>query len=131
MIKKQLIAVGILSICLFAAGCGSSTTDVKQNTEPVVDVQTAGTQEKETETQGVRAETQEAELSELEKKMEEFNNNILAGQVNMTVGNTHRDGQIVCCGRRVHLGNDLFDDRFDGIRIQIHDQNLFPINVTN
>lgn len=60
LMKKQLIAVGILSICLFASACGSNTTDIEQETETVAVLETA--------------ETQEIELSELEQQIEEFMN---------------------------------------------------------
>ena len=33
MKRKQMVAVGILSICLLTCGCGSNTTITGQNTE--------------------------------------------------------------------------------------------------
>lgn len=62
MKRKQLIAVGILSICLFASGCGSNTTGTEQGAEDTVIVQE--TEMQETETQ--EAETQETEVQETE-----------------------------------------------------------------
>ena len=38
---------------------------------------------------------------------------ILAGQVDMAVGNSQRYGVGLLVGRRVHAGDDLPDDRFD------------------
>lgn len=62
MKRKQLTAVGILSICLFASGCGSNTASTEQGTENTVIVQE--TEMQETETQ--EAETQEVEIQENE-----------------------------------------------------------------
>lgn len=45
MKRKQLLAVGILSICLFASGCGSNTTGTEQGTEDIAVVQETETQE--------------------------------------------------------------------------------------
>lgn len=42
--KKQLIAVGILSVCLFASGCGSNAVNEKTKTEDTVIVQETETQ---------------------------------------------------------------------------------------
>lgn len=61
MKRISLMLIGILSICLFAVGCGSNTTGKGQT------IDTQGTEQQETE-------TQEVELSELEKKIQEFEN---------------------------------------------------------
>ena len=39
MKRKQLIAVGILCICLFASACGSNTTGTEQGAEDTTVVQ--------------------------------------------------------------------------------------------
>ena len=70
MKRKQLVAVGILSICLLACGCGNNTTITGQDAEDTVIVQESETQETgEAETQEVETqevETQEAEPQETE-----------------------------------------------------------------
>lgn len=55
--KKQLIAVGILSVCLFASGCGSNAVNEETKTEDTVIVQ---------ETEMQETETQEVEMQEVE-----------------------------------------------------------------
>lgn len=80
MKRKQLKAVGILSICLLAFGCGSNTTGTEQATEDIVAVQTTepqgietqGTETQETETQ--EAEAQETETQETADNVEENEN---------------------------------------------------------
>ena len=72
MRRKQLVAVGILSICLFASGCGSNTVSTEQGTENTVIVQETEMQEteiKEVETQEV--ETQETESQDVETQTPE------------------------------------------------------------
>lgn len=62
MKRFYLMLIAILSICLLAVGCGSNTVD-KQS----IDTQITEQQEE--------IDTQEVELSELEKKIQEFENN--------------------------------------------------------
>lgn len=45
MKRKQIVAVGILSICLLTGGCGSNTTITGQNAEDTVTVQETETKE--------------------------------------------------------------------------------------
>lgn len=58
MKRKQLIAVSILSICLFASACGSNTTD----TETIAVVQNTETQQAEIETEN---EVTESKIDEV------------------------------------------------------------------
>ncbi len=80
MKRKQLIAVGILSICLFASACGSNTASTEQGTENTVIVQEIDVQEtdmQETETQEEETqevETQETETQETADNVEETEN---------------------------------------------------------
>ena len=66
MKRKQLIAVSILSICLFASACGSNTTD----TETIAVVQNTETQQAEIETEN---EVTESKIDEVkgDKKFSE------------------------------------------------------------
>lgn len=57
--KKQLIAVGILSVCLFASGCGSNAVNEETKTEDTVIVQETETQEVETQEEETQAISQE------------------------------------------------------------------------
>ena len=57
--KKQLIAVGILSVCLFASGCGSNAVNEETKTEDTVIVQETETQE--VETQEIETQIEETE----------------------------------------------------------------------
>lgn len=67
MKRKQLVAVGILSICLLACGCGNNTTITGQDTVIVQESETQETREAEPqETEPQEAETQEAETQETE-----------------------------------------------------------------
>ena len=73
MKKKQLVAAGILSICLLACGCGSNTTITGQDAEDTVIVQETETQETgEAEIQ--EAKTQESETQETTETVEETEN---------------------------------------------------------
>lgn len=56
--RKQLIAVSILSICLFASACGSNTTD----TETIAVVQNTETQQAEIETENEVTESKSDEV---------------------------------------------------------------------
>lgn len=67
MKRKQLVAVGVLSICLFAAGCGSNTASTEQGTENTVIVQ---------ETEMQETETQEEETQEVETEVQETADNV-------------------------------------------------------
>ena len=58
MKRKQLIAVSILSICLFASACGSNTTD----TEAIAVVQNTETQQAEIETENEVRESKSDEV---------------------------------------------------------------------
>ena len=58
MTRKQLIAVSILSICLFASACGSNTTD----TETIAVVQNTETQQAEIETENEVTESKSDEV---------------------------------------------------------------------
>lgn len=58
MKRKQLIAVSILSICLFASACGSNTTD----TEAIAVVQNTETQQAEIETENEVTESKSDEV---------------------------------------------------------------------
>lgn len=58
MKRKQLIAVSILSICLFASACGSNTTD----TETIAVVQNTETQQAEIETENEVTESKSDEV---------------------------------------------------------------------
>lgn len=58
MKRKQLIAVSILSICLFASACGSITTD----TETIAVVQNTETQQAEIETENEVTESKSDEV---------------------------------------------------------------------
>lgn len=73
MKRKQMVAVGILSICLLTCGCGSNTTITGQNTEDTVIVQETETQEAKTQETG-EAETQETETQETTETVEETEN---------------------------------------------------------
>ncbi len=66
MKRNSLIIVAILCMCLFAVGCGNNTTNKEQS----IDIQETEKQEE--------TDTQEIELSELEKKIQEFKNNTLS-----------------------------------------------------
>lgn len=66
MKRKQLIAVSILSICLFASACGSNTTD----TEAIAVVQNTETQQAEIETEDISTELVEESLSEPTEQIE-------------------------------------------------------------
>lgn len=72
MKRKQLIAVGILSICLFASGCGSNTASTEQGTENTVIVQETDVQE--TETQEEKTQEVETEVQETADNVEEIEN---------------------------------------------------------
>ncbi len=75
MKRKQLVAVGILSICLLACGCGSNTTITGQDAEDTVIVQEAERQETETgEAETQEAEPQETETQEMTETVEETEN---------------------------------------------------------
>lgn len=63
MKRKQLIAVSIFSICLFASACGSNTTD----TETIAVVETTETQQAEIETED---EVTESKIDEAVKETE-------------------------------------------------------------
>lgn len=76
MKRKQLIAVGILSICLFASACGSNTTGTEQGAEDTVIVQETETQETETQEE----ETQEVETQETE--VQETADNVISDENN-------------------------------------------------
>lgn len=54
MKRKQLVAIGILSICLLTCGCGSDTTVTEQGAEDTVIAQ--------------KTEVQEAEIEEIETR---------------------------------------------------------------
>lgn len=58
MKRKQLIAVSILGICLFASACGSNTTD----TETIAVVQNTETQQAEIETENEVTESKSDEV---------------------------------------------------------------------
>lgn len=58
MKRKQLIAVSILSICLFASACGSNTTD----TETIAVAQNTETQQAEIETENEVTESKSDEV---------------------------------------------------------------------
>ena len=83
MKRKQLIVVGILSICLFASGCGSNTTSTEQGTENTVIVQE--TEMQETETQQVETQevaTQETESQEVEAETQETEESVqITGEI--------------------------------------------------
>lgn len=66
MKRKQLIAVSILGICLFASACGSNTTD----TETIAVVQNTETQQAEIETENISTELVEESLSEPTEQIE-------------------------------------------------------------
>ena len=66
MKRKQLIAVSILGICLFASACGSNTTD----TETIAVVQNTETQQAEIETENISTELVEESLSEPREQIE-------------------------------------------------------------
>lgn len=66
MKRKQLIAVSIFSICLFASACGSNTTD----TETIAVVQNTETQQAEIETEDISTESLEESLSEPTEQIE-------------------------------------------------------------
>lgn len=70
MKRKQLIAVGILSICLFASGCGSNTASTEQGIENTVVVQETETQETETQ----EAKSPEVATQETADNVEETEN---------------------------------------------------------
>lgn len=77
MKRKVLISVGILSICLIASACGSSTTDMEQETETIAVVETAETLETETEdieisTEQVEESTEETEPTEVVEETTEI-----------------------------------------------------------
>lgn len=57
--RKQLIAVSIFCICLFASACGSNTTGTEQGAEDTVIVQETEMQETET----IEVETEVTEIS--------------------------------------------------------------------
>ncbi len=67
---NQLIAVGILSICLFAVGCGSKTASTEQGAEDTLIVQETETQETETK----EVETRETKSQETADNVEEIEN---------------------------------------------------------
>lgn len=62
MMRKQLIAVGILSICLFASACGSNTTGTEQGTEDTKVVK---------ETDAQKTEVQEKDITVVEELTEQ------------------------------------------------------------
>ena len=66
MKRKQLIAVSILGICLFASACGSNTTD----TETIAIMQNTETQQAEIETEDISTELVEESLSEPTEQIE-------------------------------------------------------------
>lgn len=77
MKRKLLIAVGILSICLVASACGSSITDIEQETETIAVVETAetlGTETKDIEisTEQVEEGTEETEPTEVVEETTEI-----------------------------------------------------------
>ena len=70
MKRKQLVAVGILSICLLACGCGNNTTITGQDTVIVQKSETQETGEAEIQ----EAEPQETETQETTETVEETEN---------------------------------------------------------
>lgn len=66
MKRKQLVAVSIFSICLFASACGSNTTD----TETIAIMQNTETQQAEIETENISTELVEESLSEPTEQIE-------------------------------------------------------------
>lgn len=66
MKRKQLIAVSILSICLFTSACGGNTTD----TEAIAVVQNTEIQQAEIETEDISTELVEESLSEPTEQIE-------------------------------------------------------------
>ncbi len=66
MKRKQLIAVSILSICLFTSACGENTTD----TEAIAVVQNTEIQQAEIETEDISTELVEESLSETTEQIE-------------------------------------------------------------
>lgn len=66
MKRKQLIAVSILSICLFTSACGGNTTD----TEAIAVVQNTEIQKAEIETEDISTELVEESLSEPTEQIE-------------------------------------------------------------
>lgn len=66
MKRKQLVAVSIFSICLFASACGSNTTD----TEAIAVVQNTEIQQAEIETEDISTELVEESLSEPTEQIE-------------------------------------------------------------
>lgn len=72
--RKQLIAVGILSTCVSVSACGSYITDKEQETETITVLETAETEQGKIEAQQTEIETQEIELSQMEQQIEEFKN---------------------------------------------------------
>ena len=66
MKRKQLVAVSIFSICLFASACGSNTTD----TETIAIMQNTETQQAEIETEDISTELVEESLSEPTEQIE-------------------------------------------------------------
>lgn len=66
MKRKQLMAVSIFCICLFASACGSNTTD----TETIAVVQNTETQQAEIEAENISTESVEESLSEPTEQIE-------------------------------------------------------------
>lgn len=66
MKRKQLVAVSIFSICLFASACGRNTTD----TETIAIMQNTETQQAEIETENISTELVEESLSEPTEQIE-------------------------------------------------------------
>lgn len=111
MKRKQLVAVGILSICLFASGCGSNTASTEQGTENTVIVQE--TEMQETETQEV--ETQEVEVQEMETQ--ETADNVISDENN--------ESDITTDGERISVPCDGRDGTADA-PYKIGDTIVFP-----
>lgn len=111
MKRKQLIAVGILSICLVASACGSNTTVTEQGAEDTVIVQE--TEMQETETQ--EDKTQETEVQESE--VQEIADNAISDENN--------ESDIITNSERISVPCDGRDGTADA-PYKIGDEIVFP-----
>jgi hypothetical protein len=74
MKKKKLLAVGIVSICLFAAGCGSNAVSEEKDAEDTPTVQETETEEQETENEPQETADAETETAEAVDNVDEAEN---------------------------------------------------------
>ena len=126
MSRKQLIAVGILSICLFASGCGSNTASTEQGAEDTVMMQETETQETETqETETQETETQETETQETETQETETQETEVQETADSVISDENNESDIITDSERISVPCDGRDGTEDA-PYKIGDAIVFP-----